>query len=216
MSISARMERTAEALRKNNMDAYCVAAKEEVPALVASLLSEGDTVAFGGSVTLNEAGVMDLLRGGKYHVLDRYAEGLTRPQVEEIFRQSFFADAYFSSSNAVTERGELYNVDGNSNRVAALCYGPKSVILVVGENKIVADLAEAEKRVKTVAAPPNTKRLNCATYCQETGVCMGAEGEFCTDGCHSPARICCTYVTMGYQRVAGRIKVILVGEELGF
>ena len=216
MSISARMERTAEALRKNNMDAYCVATKEEVPALVESLLSEGDTVAFGGSVTLNETGVMDLLRGGKYHVLDRYAEGLTRPQVEEIFRQSFFADAYFSSSNAVTERGELYNVDGNSNRVAALCYGPKSVILVVGENKIVADLTEAEKRVKKVAAPLNTKRLNCATYCKETGVCMGVEGDFCTDGCASPARICCTYVTMGYQRVAGRIKVILVGEELGF
>lgn len=216
MSISARMERTAEALRKNNMDAYCVATKEEVPALVESLLSAGDVVSFGGSATLSQAGVMDLLRGGNYQVLDRDAAGLTRPQVEEIFRKSFSADAYLCSSNAVTERGELYNVDGNGNRVAALCYGPKSVILVVGENKITADLTEAEQRIKTVAAPLNTKRLNCDTYCLKTGICMGAEGDFCTDGCHSSARICCTYVTMGYQRVPGRIKVILVGESLGF
>ncbi len=216
MSISPRMERTAQALRRNNMEAYCVATAAEVPALVEQLLPAGGVVSFGGSASLKEAGVMEVLHSGRYTLLDRHAEGLSRPEIEEIFRRSFSADAYLCSSNAVTEEGELYNVDGNGNRVAAMCYGPQSVILVVGENKITADLNEAIARVKTVAAPLNTKRLNCATYCKDMGVCMGAEGDFCTDGCQSPARICCTYVTMGYQRIGGRIKVILVGEPLGF
>lgn len=211
-----RMKIAAEALEKNNMQAFCVDTKEDVVPLIKTLLKPGDTVAVGGSMTLEEAGVMGLLRSGDYRFLDRNAPGLTREQIEQIFRESFFADAYLSSSNAVTLRGELYNVDGNANRVAALCYGPRSVIVVVGCNKLVDDLKEAEHRVKTVAAPLNAKRLNCATYCQAQGACMAENGDWCADGCGSPARICCTYVTMGYQRVPNRIKVILVGEELGF
>ena len=216
MTVRERIEIAAAALRKNNMDVYCVDTKEQVAAQVAALLHEGDTVAVGGSQSLDETGVIDLLRGGDYRFLDRYVPGLTREQLREIYVESFSADAYLCSSNAVTLRGELYNVDGNANRVAAMCFGPRSVILVVGCNKLVADLDEAAQRVKTAAAPLNTKRLHCATYCEEKGVCMAADGEFCTDGCASPARICCTYVTMGYQREAHRIKVILVGEPLGF
>ena len=99
------------------------------------------------------------------------------------------------------------NVDGNANRVAAITFGPASVILVVGSNKIVKDLAAADARVKAVAAPANAKRLSCKTPCADTGQC---------ENCQSPGRICCTYVLHRYQRVPGRIKVILVGQELGY
>ena len=114
---------------------------------------------------------------------------------------------YFASANAVTEAGEVLNVDGNANRVAAITFGPASVILVVGSNKIVKDLAAADARVKAVAAPANAKRLSCKTPCAVTGQC---------ENCQSPGRICCTYVLHRYQRVPGRIKVILVGQELGY
>ena len=128
--IQKRMERTAQALRGNNMDAYCVATAAEVPALAASLMHEGETVAVGGSATLDECGVVELLRAGRYNFLDRYAPGLAPEEVEDIYRRAFFADTFLASANAVTEAGEIFNVDGNSNRIAAIAFGPKSVILV--------------------------------------------------------------------------------------
>ena len=216
MTVREQMEIAAAALRKNNMAAYCVDTKEQALSLVEGLLNKGDTVSVGGSRTLQEVGVMDLLRNGDYRFLDRAAPGLTPEQIRRVYLDSFDADAYLCSSNAVTLNGELYNVDGNCNRVAAMAFGPRSVILVVGCNKLVSDLDEAAKRVKRIAAPNNTKRLDCATYCRETGVCLAADSDNCADGCSSPARICCTYVTMGYQRVPARIKVVLVAEPLGF
>jgi hypothetical protein len=140
---------------------------------------------------------------------------MTREEINDIFRNSFFADTYLCSTNALTENGELYNVDGNSNRVAAICFGPKSVIMVVGKNKIVKDVPEAINRVKTIAAPKNAQRLNCQTYCNTKGECMGIDGLVC-DGCESSQRICCNYVVSAHQRQKDRIKVILVNEQLGF
>ena len=203
-------------LQKNNMLGFYVDTKEEVAGKVAELLSEGDVVAVGGSRTLVETGVISMLRSGPYHFLDRFARGLTKEQLRDIFIQSFSADTYISSSNAVTINGELYNVDGNSNRVAAICYGPRSVILVVGCNKIVRDIPAAVTRVKRIAAPANAMRLNCDTYCSKKGICMGAHSDNMTEGCKSDARICCNYVVSAHQREPGRIKVILVGEELGY
>lgn len=210
------IEKTIAALKKNNMDAYFVENKEEALSMVKSLLKKGETVSVGGSVTLNEVGVLPLLRSGDYNFLDRYKEGQTREEIEEVFRQSFFADSYIVSSNAVTEDGELYNVDGNANRVSAMLFGPKSVICIVGKNKIVKNLKEAEKRVKTVAAPKNAKRLSCETYCAKTGICLGADDERMSSGCASEGRICASYVIHAHQRVKGRIKVIIVNEELGY
>ena len=200
-----RMERTADALRKNNMEATCVKTAQDVVPVVRSLLHPGDVVSNGGSVSLAETGVMDLLRSGGDRFLDR--EGVSGGRLGRGDRGAVSADAYFASANAVTDAGEIFNVDGNGNRVAAIAFGPKKVILVVGCNKLVADLHEAETRLETLAAPANTKRLSCATPCRETGVCAH---------CHSPARVCCTYTVQRFQRQKGRIHVILVAEPLGF
>ena len=189
------------------MDAYFVPTKEDALKKINALVYEGDTVACGGAMTLFETGVIDYLRGGRFHFLDRYQDGISRDEIEKIFRDSFFADDYFVSTNAVTEEGELYNVDGNGNRVAAMIYGPKNVIVIAGYNKIVKDREAAIERVRSIAAPANAARLNCATPCAKTGVCMDCKGD---------ARICCSYVFLGKQRVKGRIKVILVGETLGY
>ncbi len=210
-TVMQRLGRVAEALRKNRMEAHVVKTAAEVAPLVKSLVPKGASVASGGSESLAESGVAALLAGGDYNFIDRNKyEDKRRAYID-----AYGADFFFCSSNAVTEKGELYNVDGNSNRISMIAYGPENVIMVVGANKVVKDLAEAESRVKTHAAPPNAKRLSCATYCREAGVCMGLGGEM-TDGCASEGRICCSYLVCGPQRHKDRIKVILVGESLGF
>lgn len=215
-ALKLQAETVIENLKKNNMLGFYVDSREEVAGKVEELLHEGDTVAVGGSRTLVETGVLSLLRSGKYQFLDRFARGLTPDETRAIFIRSFDADAYISSVNAITMLGELYNVDGNSNRVAAICYGPRSVILVAGCNKIVRDIPAAVTRVKRIAAPANALRLGCDTYCAKKGACMGVQADGMTEGCRSDARICCSYVVSAHQREPGRIKVILVGEELGF
>ena len=203
------------ALERNRMQGYYVPTRQEVPAKVAELMHDGDTVTVGGSMTLEQCGVMELLRSGRYHFLDRTAPRLTPEQVRQVYIDGFGSDALLCSANAITLNGELYNVDGNSNRVAMLAFGPRSVIVVAGCNKIVPDLQAAQQRVKQIAAPENAERLSCDTYCAHKGTCQGLSGGM-TDGCHSPGRICCTYLVQAHQREAGRIKVILVGEELGY
>jgi L-lactate utilization protein LutB len=212
------IEETIKNLRRNNMAAYFVKRREEVPPLVESLLKDGDKICIGGSQTLQETGVLDLISNPRYNFLDRNAPGLAPEQVEEIFRQAFFADVFLCSSNAITMQGELYNVDGNANRVSAMLFGPKSVIVVAGTNKLVKDIPEAVRRVKTVSAPKNAQRLSCDTYCRKTGKCVTLKDQQAPlfSGCASPARICCSYTVMGQQRVKDRVKVILVDEPLGY
>lgn len=215
--IEKRVEKTVNNLKKNNMEAYYCKTREEAAQRVKSLIKPGNTVTCGGSATLFECGIIDLLKSGDYNYIDRFASGLTREQVLEIYRKAFISDVYLASSNAVTENGELYNVDGNSNRVAAIIYGPESVIIVAGYNKIVRNIDEAVKRVKTLAAPANAARLNMNTYCREKGECVSLAkgGDMCC-GCDSEDRICCSYTVLSKQRQKNRIKVIIVGEELGF
>lgn len=209
------VQKVIENLRKNRIAVEYVSSKEDVLPLVKAILPIGCTVATGGSKSLSETGVMDLLANGDYRFLDRMAPELTAEERQQVTLDGGQADVYLCSSNAITEDGELYNVDGNCNRISAIAFGPKRVIMVVGVNKIVPDLNAAINRVKTIAAPMNTKRLNCDTYCNKIGVCMGLDGKM-TDGCNSTARICCNYLVSGQQRVPNRITVILVGESLGF
>lgn len=208
-----------ENLEKNNMKPYFCKSSAEAKELVMSLINEGDTVTNGGSVTMNEIGVISAVKERKdITYLDRNAVGLTPEEVKEIYKKAFFADVYLMSTNALTLKGELYNVDGNSNRVAALLYGPESVIVVCGKNKIVENLDEAVKRVKTIAAPKNTVRLHTGSYCENAGECMSLknDGAFMCDGCRGAGRICCNFVVSAQQRHKDRIKVIIVDEALGY
>ena len=197
------------------MVAYYVENSCKAKELVTSLIPENSIVSFGGSVTLNESGIMEILRSGKYKLLDRSAEGA---DVLKIYRDTFGADFYLTSSNAITQNGELYNVDGYGNRVTALTFGPKQVIVVAGINKIVKDLDDAILRVKTIAAPKNCVRLSKKTYCAECGKCvsLNRENPEMTDGCDSPDRICRQYVINAKQPKNDRFIVILVGESLGY
>ena len=214
--IRLRMEKTKNALENNNMTAYTVKTKEDAADIVRSLLKKGDVIASGGSVTLNQCGITDIIKSPDYIYLDR--NSVAPDKTAEIFRKSFSADVYLCSSNAITENGELYNVDGNSNRVAAIAYGPKSVIIIAGYNKIVRNIEEASNRVKKTAAPANTVRLQCDTYCSKSGECAAftKESQDITSGCSSDERICCNFLISAKQRHKGRIKVILVAENLGF
>ncbi|SCG84151.1 hypothetical protein DW1_2590 [Proteiniborus sp. DW1] len=205
--IEERIKRTIENLEKNNMNGYFVQTEEEALKKVQELISEGDTVSVGGSMTLFETGVIDLLRNGKYNFLDRYEEGLNPEGIKEIFRKSFFADVYFTGTNAITENGELYNVDGNGNRVAAMLYGPDKVIVLAGRNKIVKDIDQAILRVKETAAPANNVRLNRDNPCAKTGQCMD---------CKQEGRICNEYTVIKRQNNKNRIHVIIINKELGY
>ena len=144
--MKARVETTLKNLRRNRMEAYYVDTKEQACELVKTLIQPGDTLSCGGSVTLKETGVYDIISSEPYRFLDRSA-CQTREEVEEIYRKTFCADAFFTSANAVTENGELYNVDGNSNRVAAILYGPKSVICFCGVNKLVKNIRYVQQNL---------------------------------------------------------------------
>lgn len=210
------INKVMENLEKNGIKPYFVQTREEVVPLVKTLIKKGESVSNGGSQSLKETGVMGLLNCGDYDFIDR--TGLEGEELRKAYIRAFGCDTFFCSSNAVTENGELYNVDGNSNRVACIVYGPKQVIMVVGVNKIVKDINEAINRVKTVAAPANTVRLSCKTPCQTTGKCvsLNKESPLICDGCASEQRVCCNYVVSAKQRHKDRIKVILVNENLGY
>lgn len=199
--------RTIESLKKNNMNGYLVNTKEELIEKIKELVKENSTVACGGSMSLFETGVIDHLRSGRYNFLDRYKDGLSKEEVTKIFKESFFADAYFASSNAVTEDGKLYNVDGNGNRVAAMLFGPEKVILVVGVNKIVKNIDEAVIRIRETSAPANAKRLNKLTPCTKVGYCMD---------CRSNDKICREFTVISSQGNKDRIHVIFINDEIGY
>ena len=213
--MSFDIKKTIKNLEKNNIKTYFLESKKDVVPLIEKMVANGSSVAVGGSVTLSETGVLEHLRSGRYTFYDRYEEGLGTQGIKEVFRQSFRVDAYFCSTNAITEDGELYNVDRTGNRLGAICYGPESVIIIAGVNKIVADIDEAVKRVKTISAPKNCIRLNCNTYCAQKGYCADIDGGM-GKGCDSKERICTHYLVTSKQLNPERIKLILVNEELGY
>lgn len=211
--METRIAKTIENLKRNNMNACFVNTKEEALETIKQMLKAGETVGCGGSMTLKEIGVRDVLANGDYNYIDTSSPDISTEEKFKRFRECFFADTYLSSANAITENGEIYNVDGNSNRVAALMFGPERVIIVAGANKLVKDFDEAVKRTKEVAAPKNTVRLNCDTYCYHKGQCVAQD---IGAGCFSPKRICCSYTLLSYQRIQNRINVIICAENLGY
>ena len=217
--MNERVEKTLLNLKKNNIDARFVQSSAEAVELIREMLFEGALITAGGSVSLAESGVWALINGKEYNFRDRNREGITEDEKQSVFKDAIGADFFFSSANALTERGELINVDGYANRVSALAFGPKKVIVVAGVNKIVADAKEGFLRVKKIAAPKNCVRLNKKTPCAAKGFCAALQNcdtPDITDGCQSPDRICRHYTITGKQESADRITVILVNENLGY
>lgn len=213
------IEKTIEALKKNNMNAVFAPDKESLKKTVEDMLFEGCTITAGGSVSLKESGIDELIKSPRYKFADRNRNNITAQEQLEVYQSVVGCDFYFCSSNAVTQNGELINVDGNCNRISAIAFGPKKVIMAVGKNKIVSDVSKGFLRVKKIAAPKNCVRLGLNNPCVKTGHCISldrCENPDITDGCASPQRICRDYLVSGPQQNKGRITVILCGFDLGY
>ena len=205
--IRIREDRMIKAFNQNNMQITFVENFEQLHNYLKRYLSNQKPVSVGGSMTLFETGVIDLIKKSDVVYNDRYQEGLTREELNDIFKKAFTSDIFITSTNALTTDGHLYNIDGTGNRVAAMIYGPKEVIVVAGKNKVFETENEAINHIKTISAPANAVRLHKQTPCVKTGECKN---------CLSADRICSSYVKLGYQVNAGRIKVIIVNEDLGY
>ena len=197
--------KVAEALRRRRFDATYCSTAEEALSKALELIPEGAEVSWGGSMTVDALGIKDALRRRGQPLLDR--DAVPPEERENVMRRAQSCDVFLMGSNAVTEDGQLFNIDGTGNRVAALCFGPKNVIVVAGMNQVVPDLAAAYSRVRHCAAPMNAQRFGVKTPCSVTGQCAD---------CRSPETICNAMVATRGCRPAGRVKVILVGEDLGF
>lgn len=193
-------------LEKRRMKGFYCSTKEEACELVLSLIPDSSSVSWGGSMSIVESGILDALYARSTNTL--YDRATCAPEkIDEVLRQSFSADYYLMSSNAITLDGQLVNIDGAGNRVAAMIFGPEHVIMVVGMNKVTTTTQEAIDRVHNIASPQNTLRLNKETPCAKTGVCHD---------CLSPDCICMQTVITRNSRIPNRIQVILVGESLGY
>ena len=194
-------------LEKRRMEGIYCPTREDAVHTAMSLTAADTAVSFGGSMTLAETGILDALRQrNDIRLIDR-SLAKTPEEVKQAYRDSFSTHTYFMSTNAITLDGQLVNVDGNGNRVAALIYGPDQVIVVAGMNKVAADTDDAIRRVHHIASPPNCIRLHKHTPCAATGICAECLGDDC---------ICSQTVITRRSGIVGRIKVLLVGEELGY
>jgi L-lactate utilization protein LutB len=202
-----RVERTINALKENGFEAVYASTRTDALQEVLNRVPTDALVGVGGSITVRELGLIDALNHRGHQVAEHWSSDLAPDERMAIRRQQLTSDVFLTSSNAITESGHLVNVDGAGNRVAAMIFGPKKVIVVAGVNKIVKNLEEALDRVNNVAAPMNAKRLNRKTPCAVTGEC--------TD-CRSPERICNITTIINRKPVRTDVTVLLVGEELGY
>ena len=197
--------KVVEALTKRHFEAYYVSDSKNVAAKVMELIPAGSSVSWGGTTTVDQLGIKKLLADKGYKLIDRDT-AKSPEEREEIMHQALMSDFFLMSSNAITEDGELFNIDGKGNRVAALCYGPKNILIIAGMNKIVPDMDAAYDKVRNYTSPVNAMRFCDATPCAKTGLC---------GDCLSPQSICAQFVETRICKPDGRIKVILVGEDLG-
>lgn len=193
-------------LRSRHFDAWYCDTKEEALAKALELIPEGASVGWGGVMSAQQIGLFDALRAGKYHLFDR--DRCESPQQrEQMMKDSMFADVFLTGANALSLDGQMVNIDGTGNRVAAVIYGPKKVIVIAGMNKVCDSLEQAIDRARQIAAPMNMMRFMKDTPCATTGKC----GDCKKEGC-----ICNQIVITRHCRPVGRIQYIIVGENLGF
>lgn len=205
-----RNERLAQKMIKNlerrNFEAmYCPTAAEAVER-ISAMIPDGSTVTWGGSMTIRDMGLTEALYARNLNVLNRDLTA-DRDEARRIYREAFSADFYLSSVNAISEDGVIVNIDGTGNRVAAITFGPKKVIFVVGLNKVAQDVESALARARSTAGPINAARFDIKTPCQIDGICHN---------CNSPESICNYIHFMRNSHPAKRHTVVLVGEDLGY
>lgn len=198
--------KVAEALNKRYFEAYYCPDRAAAVEKVLELISPEDTVSWGGTTTVDELGVKEALRQRGQAVIDRDTAKDAQER-QQMLKQALTCDTFLMGSNAISADGQLVNIDGTGNRVAALCFGPTQVVVVAGMNKVAGDLDGAMRRAREVAAPMNAQRFPLKTPCVANGLC---------GDCKGPDSICAQIVTTRLCKPAGRIKVVLVGEDLGF
>lgn len=193
-------------LEKRQIEAYYCEDKASALEKALKLIPKGSTIGWGGSVTLSEIGLIDAVKNGDYTIIDR-DKATNLEEQKTVYSQICSSDFFLMSTNAITLNGELINIDGRGNRVAFLCYGPENVLIVAGMNKVVSSIESGFERASNVSAPPNAIRLNRKTPCAITGKC---------EDCYSPDCMCSQFVVTRRSGIPNRIKIILVGEELGY
>jgi L-lactate utilization protein LutB len=195
-----------QALKKRSFDAFYFDEPADAAEKVISLIPKDHVVSWGGSMTLLDLGIQQRLEKEGCNLLDR-DKAASAEERNEIMRSSLLCDTFLSGTNAISEDGQLINIDGNGNRVAAMIYGPKQVIITAGMNKVAKTYKDALVRARNIAAPLNKQRFaNLTTPCGENGSC---------EDCLSLDTICSVIVTTRFCKPAGRIKVILIGKDLG-
>jgi len=204
------VDRTLKALRRNGFEALYASDKKEAVSMVLEMVPVDALVGLGGSVTLRELGIPEALKSRGHRVADHWEareKGALAGEILEIRRQQLNSDVFITSTNALTEAGELVNIDGGGQRVAAMIFGPRKILVVAGANKIARDLEEGLHRARNVAAPMNAKRLKIRTPCALTGACSD---------CESEDRICNVTTILHRRPRNADITVVLVEERLGY
>lgn len=207
MITAEQLTNTIENLKKNNFAVHLCENKEEGAKTVLSLIEDGATIGVGGSVTIDQLEILDGLETNGHLIFNHNKPGLTPQQVLDFRRRELTSDVFLCSTNALTEKGELVNIDGIGNRVAALTFGPKRVIIAAGINKIVADVHAGLERIGNIAAPLNNKRLKKDMPCTKVGHCVN---------CQLPGRICNVTTITKKRPPLTDIHIVLIKEELGF
>ena len=191
-------------LQSRHFDAFYCSTKEEALEKALSLIPKGHSVGWGGTMTCQQIGLIDAVRAGEYRVFDRDA-CKTVEEREGLMRQTLLCDTFLTSANAISLDGQMVNIDGNGNRVAAIVYGPRQVIVVAGMNKVEDTLEAAINRTRTVAAPLNQQRFGLPNPCTATASCADCKSETCI----------CNQILITRHSRGHRIKFVLVGEDLG-
>lgn len=197
---------TIKNLKKRQIEGFYCPDKQSAVKLALELMPKGASIGWGGSQTLGELGLFDALQQADYQLIDRKT-AVTPQEKKEMKKQLFTADFFLMSANAFTPDGILINIDAYGSRVAYLCHGPETVLLFVGMNKLAPDVDTGVKRARNLAAPANNVRLDTGNPCTHTGKC---------NDCVNEKTLCCQFVITRYNATPGRVKVILVGEELGY
>ena len=206
LAFQSAAESIIKNLEKRNMEGYFFETGAECVKAITDLIEEDSQISWGGSESIKECGLLDALKKGNYTLIDRLT-AKSPEESRELYVKAALSDYYLMSTNAITMDGELINIDGNGNRVACLIHGPKHIIIVAGMNKVVSDVEAGYARVRDIATPANTKRLNKNPPCFHTGRC---------GDCLSPECICNQVVITRRSGHPGRIKVFLVAEDLGY